>query len=170
MAIDDGIQSTTRFRKDIKRKSPQVSEPLSTKRQVSGAKGGQATRRAQKLKTRRAAAADEARRQAALLAYRPYTAAPANQYPILDASPPEYQGFDPAAAPYLSNTPVTANFGPTFGTATAPGDGMLGGDTQGYPFSGEGFGASQPDHDFLQFASQAPGNFVWPDHANMNLL
>ncbi|GAB7350815.1 hypothetical protein MBLNU459_g1351t1 [Dothideomycetes sp. NU459] len=56
-AIEHGIKSTTRYRKDNKRKSPHSSAPF-FKRQVSGAKGGQATRRA--AKHRRAAATADA--------------------------------------------------------------------------------------------------------------
>lgn len=44
-ALQDGVISTTRFRKDPKRKTVRCSSPA-LKRQISGAKGGQATRAA----------------------------------------------------------------------------------------------------------------------------
>ena len=55
-ALTDGVISTTRYRKDPKRKPERRSSPA-LKRQISGAKGGQATRNA----TRRQQALREAK-------------------------------------------------------------------------------------------------------------
>lgn len=138
-ALAIGVESTTRYRKDNRRKAAQGSTLLSTKRQESGAKGGRATRKAAKADTRRAGRAEGSSRTGALLGhdyqsgFDQHYAGPIYQYPALntspadyspaDYSPPELGSFDPFGALFPFDMGAAATFTPEQQPFSMPGNG-----------------------------------------------
>ncbi|KAI7160127.1 hypothetical protein KC349_g3735 [Hortaea werneckii] len=96
-ALNNGVISTTRYRKDPKRKPERRSSPA-LKRQISGAKGGQATRNA----TRRQQALREARSLPHLNARQRYLRTQRRHGPI--QSPLPFYSYQGTPQPYMRTT------------------------------------------------------------------
>lgn len=163
-ALAIGVESTTRYRKDNRRKpAAQGLTLLSTKRQESGAKGGRATRKAAKANARRAGRAEESSRTGALSGhdyqsgFDQHYAGPIYQYHALstspaDYSPPELGSYDPFGALFPFDMGAATAFTPEQQPFPMPGNGE--GDYQDLLSLGEEPAASQEefrfDSDFLR--------------------